>query len=300
MYPAAVRGRPGREYAQQLAADWRRPAHAAITQEAFPVSSSTPEQEAPGPSGGDGGPRRHGGLPRLLLLASVLTVLLAAVVAIPAYLVHQRDHTALAAQQARVSGIPASVSTSLANLMVLSPLPPDRAPGFTLTDQNGHRLSLSSLRGKVVVLQFMDPHCTDICPIVSAEFVKAYHDLGPLASKVVFAAINVNAYHARVQDMAAYTRAQALNTIPSWHFVTGPVSSLRSVWRAYHIEVYAPSPNADVQHTSAVYFIDPQGRVRFLATPEVDHTKSGTAFLPARQQIAWGHGIALVARQLAG
>ncbi len=184
--------------------------------------------------------------------------------------------------------------------MVLSRVPADRAPGFTLTDQNGHTLSLASLHGKVVVLQFMDPHCTDICPIVSAEFVKAYHDLGPLASKVVFAAVNVNAYHARVQDMAQYTRAQALNTIPSWHFFTGPVPALKAVWRGYNIQVYAPNPNADVQHTSAVYFIDPQGRERYLASPAVDHTKSGTAYLPASQQIAWGHGIALIARQLAG
>jgi protein SCO1/2 len=182
---------------------------------------------------------------------------------------------------------------------VLSPVPGVRAPGFTLTDQNGHALSLSSLHGKVVVLQFMDPHCTDICPIVSAEFVKAYHDLGPLASKVVFAAVNVNAYHARVQDMAKYTRAQQLNTIPSWHFFTGPVAALKSVWRGYNIQVYAPNPNADVQHTSAVYFIDPQGRERYLASPEVDHTKSGASYLPASQQLAWGHGIALVARQLA-
>ena len=261
------------------------------------MSSSTPEQVPADPPGGSGGPRRSS-LPRLLVLVSVLTVLLAAAVAIPAYLVN-RNHTALAAQQARVSGIPASVSTSLSNLMVLNPVPGDRAPGFTLTDQDGHTLSLSSLRGKVVVLQFMDPHCTDICPIVSAEFVKAYHDLGPVASKVVFAAVNVNAYHARVQDMAKYTRAQQLNTIPSWHFLTGPVPALKLVWRGYNIQVYAPNANADVQHTSAVYFIDPQGRERYLASPEVDHTKSGASYLPASQQIAWGRGIALVARQLA-
>jgi cytochrome oxidase Cu insertion factor (SCO1/SenC/PrrC family) len=273
------------------------------------VSSSTPEQAQADTPGGDGGPAagpgssggapRRGSLPRLLLLVSALTVLLAAAVAIPAYLVLNRNHTAQAAQQARVSGIPASVSTSLANLMVLNALPGDRAPGFSLTDQDGHTLSLSSLHGKVVVLQFMDPHCTDICPIVSAEFVKAYRDLGPLASKVVFAAVNVNAYHARVQDMAQYSRAQQLGSIPSWHFFTGPVPALKSVWSGYHIQVYAPNPDADVQHTSAVYFIDPQGRERFLASPEVDHTRSGASYLPASQQIAWGHGIALVARQLA-
>ena len=195
------------------------------------MSSSTPEQvQAARPGGDPPPPPRRGGLYRALLLATVLTVALAAAVAIPAYLILRRDH-ASALAHTRVSGIPASVSTSLANLMVLSPVPADRAPGFTLTDQNGHTMSLASLHGKVVVLQFMDPHCTDICPIVSAEFVKAYHDLGPLASKVVFAAVNVNAYHARVQDMATYTRAQALNTIPSWHFFTGPVPALKAVWR---------------------------------------------------------------------
>ena len=59
--------------------------------------------------------------------------------------------------------------------MELSPVPARAAPGFTLTDQDGHVLPLSALRGKVVVLEFMDPHCTDICPIVSAEFTEAYH-----------------------------------------------------------------------------------------------------------------------------
>jgi cytochrome oxidase Cu insertion factor (SCO1/SenC/PrrC family) len=262
------------------------------------VSSSTPEQVQAARPGDPPPPPRRGGLFRILLLATALTVLVVAAVAIPGYLILRRDHASSLAQT-RVSGIPASVSTSLANLMVLSPVPADKAPGFTLTDQNGHTLSLASLHGKVVVLQFMDPHCTDICPIVSAEFVKAYRDLGPLASKVVFAAVNVNAYHTQVQAMAQYTRAQALNTIPSWHFFTGPVPALKAVWRGYNIQVYAPNPNADVQHTSAVYFIDPQGRERFLASPEVDHTKSGTAYLPASQQVEWGHGIALVARQLA-
>ena len=67
----------------------------------------------------------------------------------------------------------------------------------------------------------------------------------------------------------------------------------------YDIEVRAPNPDADVVHTSAVYFIDASGRERYLATPMVDHLKSGTAYLPAREIASWGHGIALVARQLA-
>jgi protein SCO1/2 len=91
--------------------------------------------------------------------------------------------------------------------MELSPVPARPAPGFTLTDQDGRVRPLSAFRGKVVVLEFMDPHCTDICPIVSAEFTDAYRDLGRQAGQVVFAAVNVNQYHHAVADVAAYSRA---------------------------------------------------------------------------------------------
>jgi cytochrome oxidase Cu insertion factor (SCO1/SenC/PrrC family) len=201
-------------------------------------------------------------------------------------------------QLARPTGIPASVSDAQINLMGLSPVPVRPAPGFTLTDQDGRTLSLSSLRGKVVVLEFMDPHCTDICPIVSQEYLDAYRDLGPLTGKVVFAAVNVNEYHAAVSDMMAYSREQRLTTIPGWHFFTGPVPDLRKVWNGYEIAVQAPSPDADIVHTSAVYFIDPAGRERFVAAPMADDTSSGASYLPAGQLAAWGQGIAQVARTM--
>ncbi len=199
----------------------------------------------------------------------------------------------------RPSGIPASISTQLASLMGLSPVPARPAPGFTLTDQHGRTLTLASLKGHVVVLEFMDPHCIDICPIVSQEFINAYRDLGGAASRAVFVAVNVNPYHHRVSDVAAYSSEHQLTTIPSWHFLTGPLASLRAVWRAYQIEVQAPGRNADIVHTSVVYFIDPSGRERFAAAPMADHTAKGRAYLPADALAAWGRGIALVTRQLA-
>lgn len=212
--------------------------------------------------------------------------------------VHVRDRqTPLSSL--RPSGIPASVSASVASLMGLSPVPATKAPGFTLTDQAGHKLSLARFRGHAVVLEFMDPHCADICPIVSQEFIDAYHDLGRMASRVVFVAVNVNPYHRRVTDMAAYSREHQLGTIPSWHFFTGALPSLQAVWRDYAVAVEATSRNADVIHTSVVYFIDALGRERYVASPMVDHGAGGSSYLPAGQLASWGHGIALVARQIA-
>jgi cytochrome oxidase Cu insertion factor (SCO1/SenC/PrrC family) len=232
---------------------------------------------------------------RLAIFAAL--ALAAAAAGISGYVIS--GHPATTGAELRVSGIPASISDSMVSLMNLDTLPHKAAPGFAFTDQAGRSMTLSDFRGKIVVLEFLDPHCTDICPIVSREFLDAYRDLGPLAGRVVFAGINVNPYHTRVQDVLAFSREQQLTTIPDWHYLTGPVPRLRPVWDAYHIYVQAPNPSADVVHTSAVYFIDPQGRERYLASPEVDHAESGASYLPADQITTWGRAIAALARSLA-
>ncbi len=228
------------------------------------------------------------------MAAVVVIIVVASAAAVIAVRSHQRE--AFAGQ--RPSGIPASVPTGIISLMGLSPVPAGPAPGFTLTDQDGHAWPLSRFRGKVVVLEFMDPHCTDICPLVSQEFIDAYHDLGSAAGNVVFAAVNVNQYFNQVPAVLAYSREHQLISIPDWHFFTGPAAALRAVWRAYNVEVEAPNPDADIVHTSVVYFIGPGGAERYVAAPMADHTSSGAAYLPAGQIAAWGRGIALLARTL--
>jgi cytochrome oxidase Cu insertion factor (SCO1/SenC/PrrC family) len=200
----------------------------------------------------------------------------------------------------RPTGIPADISTQTASLMQLTPLQHKAAPAFTLTDQTGHTLSLAAFRGKAVVLEFMDPHCIDICPIVSAEFVKAYQDLGAAARDVVFLAVNVNPYHLTVQDVRTFSAEHGLTAIPTWHFLTGPLATLEPIWARYNIAVQAPNPNADVVHTSTVYFLSSNGTEEFAAQPTDDHTAKGAAYLPPDQIASWGTGIALVTRHLIG
>jgi cytochrome oxidase Cu insertion factor (SCO1/SenC/PrrC family) len=233
------------------------------------------------------------------VVAGVLVAALGLGIAIGVIALKVRQHDN--AGVIRPTGIPAVVPTKTADLMQLSPVPHVSASDFTLTDQDGHSMSMASLKGKAVVMEFMDPHCTDICPIVSQEFIEAYKDLTPAArSRVVFLAVNVNEYHAKVSDMAAFTDEQHLNTVPTWHFLTGPVPLLKTIWHAYGEEVDDPGPNADVIHSSYMFFISPQGKEFYLADPMVDHTTSGSSYLPASQQLAWGRGIAALANQMAG
>ena len=71
------------------------------------------------------------------------------------------------------------------------------AKGFQLTDQHGQLVSLASLRGKVVLLTFLDPVCTTDCPLIAQEFRAAGQLLGAASSRVELVAIVANPVYRR-------------------------------------------------------------------------------------------------------
>ena len=230
-------------------------------------------------------------------LAIVFVVAVTMTVGVAAAIVKIRNDAGNHAE-IRASGIPMHVSTSLAYLMGLSTIPTKLAPDFSLTDQNGRQLSLRSLRGRPVVLEFMDSHCIDICPIISQELINAVHDLTPNSMNTAFVAVNVNMRYNRVTDVRIFSQEHQLTSLPTWHFFTGSPSDLQKIWSDYAIYVSAPTRNADIIHSGIIYFIDPQGHERYIASPMVDHTSTGAAYLPGPDLVRWGKGIALVADSL--
>jgi hypothetical protein len=64
-----------------------------------------------------------------------------------------------------------------------------QAPGFVLAGPDGERVTLSSLRGRVVVLSFLSPACGTSCPPVTAEFTAAARLLGPAAGGIDFVVV---------------------------------------------------------------------------------------------------------------
>jgi cytochrome oxidase Cu insertion factor (SCO1/SenC/PrrC family) len=130
------------------------------------------------------------------------------------------------------------------------------APGFTLTDQFGKHVSLRALRGKVVVLSFDDPKCTTVCPLTTAALLDAEKLLGPAASRVDLIGIGANPKATGVRWVRAYSEAHGMQH--KWRFLTGSLSQLKRVWRAYGIE--AAVIGGSVDHTPATYVIGPNGR----------------------------------------
>lgn len=151
--------------------------------------------------------------------------------------------------------------------LYLSQVTPKTPPDFTLTDQRGNQVSLSDFKGKKVVIQPLDPKCTDSCPLISQEIIDANQQLGSSASNVVYIGFNVNENHVSVQDVKAYSDQHGLSKLSNWYFLTGTPDQLKKVWQAYGISV-VPSQNGDVQHTSALFFVTTQDQIIYEGTPE--------------------------------
>jgi cytochrome oxidase Cu insertion factor (SCO1/SenC/PrrC family) len=167
--------------------------------------------------------------------------------------------TAIAAT--RPSGTPASSPVSETRTPTNPQLDPGAplnaaAPGFTLTDQFGKRVSLRSLRGKVVVLTFNDPECTTICPLTTTALLQAKALLGAAGSGVDLIGVGANPEKTEVKWVRAYSKVHGM--LHKWRFLTGSLPELKRVWRAYGIE--AAVVNGMIDHTPATYVIDRRGR----------------------------------------
>src|SRR5438270_5369851 len=54
-----------------------------------------------------------------------------------------------------------------------------RAPDFTLRDSRGRPVRMGALRGRVVILSFVDTKCKEKCPIVTSVIAAAFRRLPP-------------------------------------------------------------------------------------------------------------------------
>jgi cytochrome oxidase Cu insertion factor (SCO1/SenC/PrrC family) len=136
------------------------------------------------------------------------------------------------------------------------------APAFQLTDQNGQTVSLASLRGKVVLMTFLDPVCTSDCPIIGAEFKEAGVMLGAADKDVELVAIVANPIYRSVAFTQAFDREEGLSTVPNWLYLTGSVSQLSSVWRQYGVAAEVLPAGAMIDHSDIAFVIDRTGHIR--------------------------------------
>ncbi len=137
------------------------------------------------------------------------------------------------------------------------------ASPFQLTDQNGHQVSLASLRGKVVLLTFLDPVCTSDCPLIAQEFKQAGQLLKATAQRVELVAIVANPVDYQLAYTRAFDRQEGLTGVRNWLYLTGSLAQLTQVWHNYGIAADIEPAGAMIGHTEITFAIDQHGRVRY-------------------------------------
>jgi cytochrome oxidase Cu insertion factor (SCO1/SenC/PrrC family) len=136
------------------------------------------------------------------------------------------------------------------------------APAFTLTDQDGRQVSLASLRGKVVLLTFLDPVCTTDCPLIAQEFRQADQVLGAKSRDVELVAIVANPLYHTVAYTRAFDAEQRLTTLPNWLYLTGSLAQLQQAWKNYAIAAQILPAGGMIGHSDVAYVIDARGHTR--------------------------------------
>src|SRR5712691_6173272 len=107
------------------------------------------------------------------------------------------------------------------------------APELSLTTQDGQRLSLKELRGKVVAVTFIYTSCIDTCPLLTAKMAGLQTALGAdFGPKVFFVSITVDAERDTPAVLKRYAQAHGAN-LAGWAFLTGTPAEIQDVARRY-------------------------------------------------------------------
>jgi cytochrome oxidase Cu insertion factor (SCO1/SenC/PrrC family) len=137
------------------------------------------------------------------------------------------------------------------------------APAFSLTDQHGRTVTLASLRGKVVLLTFLDDTCTSDCPLIAQEFRDAGQLLAASRRHVELVAIDYNPLYTHVSYLQAFDRQEGLATVPNWLYLTGTLAQLKQAWHRYGVPPAEVLPAGSmIGHGDYAFVLDQHGHMR--------------------------------------
>jgi protein SCO1/2 len=154
-----------------------------------------------------------------------------------------------------------SLTTALA-MSATAPLPViGPAPDFTLTGAAGERVSMASLRGKVVALTFIFTTCSDSCSTLTAKLVEIQRRLGAdFGPRVRFVSVTVDPLNDTPQRLQGYARAFGAN-VSGWSFATGTPAQVDEVVRRYG-PFARKSGAGQIDHLCLTSLIDRNGTMR--------------------------------------
>ena len=135
---------------------------------------------------------------------------------------------------------------------------------FQLTDENGRAVTAADYRHDLVVLYFGYTQCPDECPTTLTMLANALHALGPQASQVRVLFVTVDPSRDTTQVLKRYVS----NFGPDFVGLRPNQDELTALSKRYRITYHYEKPdkygNYEVDHSSAIFIFDREGRARLL------------------------------------
>jgi protein SCO1 len=135
----------------------------------------------------------------------------------------------------------------------------DCLPNLTLTDQNGKKVSLASLKGKPVLFDFIYTSCPGPCLMLTSRMRVIANRLGPmLGSKVWFVSVTVDPEHDGPAELLNYAKQQGANQ-NGWLFLTGSPADIEQLMNQFKL-VRQREADGTVDHVLEFFLVGPDGR----------------------------------------
>lgn len=143
--------------------------------------------------------------------------------------------------------------------------PPHAAPDFELRGSDGAPATLARFKGKIVVVAFGFSYCPKVCPVTLAKLSEVFRELGPQGKDVQVLFITVDPARdspERLKEFVSFFN-------PGFIGATGTSEQLEKVQKDYGVvATKVASENKklgyEVHHSSSLYVIDREGKVRVL------------------------------------
>ncbi len=133
----------------------------------------------------------------------------------------------------------------------------DYLPRMSLIDQNGKNVSLTSLKGRPVLISFIHASCKGACQMMTAKMKMVAQSLGSkFDSSVTMVSITTDPAHDRPPQLLAYAKNEGADA-PGWLFLTGKPKEVGRVLALYHVPMEGPDDS--LTHDLDLFLIAPDG-----------------------------------------
>ena len=129
---------------------------------------------------------------------------------------------------------------------------------FILTDQNGKKRELTDFKGNVLAIFFGFANCPDICPTTLIELKEIDKRINNPKLQVLFVTLDPE------RDSEEVLKAYLASFNDKFIGLTGRIEEIEKVAQQYKIFrlKVGEGESYTIDHSSAIYLIDEQGRVR--------------------------------------